>query len=506
MSNTKPMTTTINTTITTSTNGTNLPRTAEILPMEKSVVNDLSTDTFGRPSTSPSSSSHTLGGFNTLKTDLPGRVSFSKNDVYEIDYSDIDNDTDTSRSYDFMESFRKKNVHFEDEYTKRSKYGVERIGGKISDSENRARPSQPLGELFADITGASSKQSTAATSIPTTSSLSTATTITTTTGDDKHLPSMETMSSNTRTKLELASRLDVLPEGNENGQTVPDNNDSSEKIIEDYKRQIENINRQHEMEMKWNETGASLSDYLPKSGDNKAQIKMLSDANNLLDDPIEYSGSGDSWSTPSNGHDNKPTHSTTKANNISNTSDDSATKDSTSTVINNYLKITNQKTNGSNKPGSAIIKLRTTKKLAANNGGGGGARVRSGQSANQASKNLPGSTRLTKAKSATHLHRIADIKLDEFQIDKVESWMSIHNDTFSDAGLNSYRKQGKFGSTSNLDYKKTWRETPLSKTDDEGNYSLDDPVDNTSIDGSSSGEIELVLKKLEGRRMKISFG
>lgn len=434
---------------------------------ENLTVNDLSNNVY--TTTLPSSTSLAVGGFNALKTDLPGRVSFSKSDVYEIDYSDIDNDTDTSRSYDFIESFRKKNVHFEDEYTA-SKYSSHKVANKLSEMGADRPKSQQQQALYET--------------------------------HEEPLDIKQHSSSNMRNKMELSTRLDVLPEDNENGMLSKDN-DRSEKIIEDYKREIESINRQHNMQLKWNEASASYTDYLPKGADNKqTSTKRLAHAINS-DEQNDRSGSGDSWTSRNTDQDKKPFNSP-KTNVNCNTSDESATRDSTSTVINNYLKITNQKANNASKPSSATIKLKTTKKLHVNGGGGG--RIKSSQSTNQTTRSNGSLARITKAKSATNLNRMADIKLDEFQIDKVESWMSTHKDTFSDAGLNSYRKNGRFGSTSLLDYKKAWRETPLSKTDDEGNYSLDDQIDNTSIDGSTSGEIELVLKKLEGRRMKISFG
>lgn len=392
--------------------------------------------------------SPTTSSFNTLKTDLPGRVSFSKNDVYEIDYSDIDNDTDTSRSLDLNEPFRKKNVHFEDEYF-----------NKFDDDNADHKKT-----TFSPVRSSTVESN----------NLST---------DDKEYCPLKCNS--LRCKADM--RLDVLPEVNENGSGVMAN-DSSEKIIEDYKREIEHLNRQHELERKWNESklngdASGYSEYLT-SDQKDGEQAMKKD---------EWNSGSESWSSPNHEPNNlKSKHTTT-----SNTSDESPTRDSASTVINNYLKITNQKSSAS-KPSSATIKLKTTKKFAST----ANRKIKSAQAAAQD----PKPSRLTKAKSVGHLQRITDIKLSEFQIDKVESWMSTHEDTFSDTGLNSYRKFGKFGSSSNLDYKKTWRETPTSKTDDEGNYSLDDQVDNTSMDGSIGGGIELVLKKLEGRRMQISFG
>lgn len=435
---------------------------------------------YAPPPASPTSSS-----FNMLKADLPGRVSFSKNDVYEIDYSDIENDTDTSRSVDLNEPFRKKNVHFEDEYFDDD--------DDDDDEYDDGRMNEAAASIQTDVKKHSTFSQTLMHRNPNMAK-------------EIHDPS------NLRCKPDM--RLDVLPEEKENGSTIQPN-DSSEKIIEEYKREIESINRQHELERRWNESKingdvtTTYSDYIngsPQRSDRKENEKISKN---------EWHSGSDSWSSPN--HEStanlvsktKVTTTTATTNTTaSNTSDESPTRDSASTVINNYLKITNQKSscNGT-KPSSATIKLKTTKKLANTSN----RKIKSAQATGTSTgtgidTKSTTTNRLTKAKSVGHLQRVTDIKLNEFQIDKVESWMSTHEDTFSDTGLNSYRKYGKFGSSSNLDYKKTWRETPTSKTDDEGNYSLDDQVDNTSMDGSIGGGIELVLKKLEGRRMQISFG
>ncbi|XP_031626285.1 centrosomal protein of 131 kDa isoform X2 [Contarinia nasturtii] len=438
----------------------------------------------------------TTGGFNTLKTDLPGRVSFSKNDVYEIDYSDIDNDTDTSRSLDLNEPFRKKNVHFEDEYF--SKYHDGRTDDTEMDVKKHTFNQTPMHRM------STPKEHTDTSHLLT---------------DDKDYSALKCNS--LRCKADM--RLDVLPEDNENGGNGSGDTiiskDRSEKIIEEYKREIESINRQHELERRWNEceingdvntntTATTYSNYL--NGVNSSQRTEMNDSDKMAKDEW-HSGGSDSWSSPNHNSTSNlmskskitSANGTTNAitTTASNTSDESPTRDSASTVINNYLKITNQKScSSTSKPGSATIKLKTTKKITSNPN----RKIKSAQTtsttnaATAAVADIKSTTsnRLTKAKSVGHLQRITDIKLSEFQIDKVESWMSTHEDTFSDTGLNSYRKYGKFGSSSNLDYKKTWRETP-TKTDDEGNYSLDDQIDNTSMDGSIGGGIELVLKKLE---------
>lgn len=464
---------------------------------------------YGAPPASPTS----MDTFGTLKTDLPGRVSFSKNDVYEIDYSDIDNDTDTSRSYDLNETFRKKNVHFEDDYF--NKFDHSRNDENEDDDDDNA------GAATSDAKKSAFHQTASSTHRSdglhrnenrintTTKEISEPSNLLT---DEKDYYPLKCNS--LRCKADM--RLDVLPEDNENGSTVI-SNDSSEKIIEDYKREIESINRQHELERRWNESkingdANAYSEYLNNMGGSsqaqaQAQARLeTKDGDKATTAKDEWHSGSESWSSP-NHETNTNLMGKSKAAaaaTASNTSDESPTRDSASTVINNYLKITNQKSSNPSKPSSATIKLKTTKKLPSNTTN---RKIKSAQTGASDAKPTIASNRLTKAKSVGHLQRVTDIKLSEFQIDKVESWMSTHEDTFSDTGLNSYRKYGKFGSSSNLDYKKTWRETPTSKTDDEGNYSLDDQVDNTSMDGSiGGGGIELVLKKLEGRRMQISFG
>lgn len=450
---------------------------------------------YGAPPASPTS-----GAFGVLKTDLPGRVSFSKNDVYEIDYSDIDNDTDTSRSFDLNETFRKKNVHFEDEYFNKFDDNRNDDAGTASSDAKKSAFHQTSAHRNDGLHRNENRINniTITTNTPTTSTNKEISEPNNLLTDEKDYYPLKCNS--LRCKADM--RLDVLPEDNENGSAVI-SNDSSEKIIEEYKREIESINRQHELERRWNEskingdTSTYTVDYLSNMG--SPQRNETKESDKIMAKDEWHSGS-ESWSSP-NHETNTNLMSKNKVTTASNTSDESPTRDSASTVINNYLKITNQKSNNPSKPSSATIKLKTTKKLASNTN----RKIKSAQTGIGDSKTIPAS-RLTKAKSVGHLQRVTDIKLSEFQIDKVESWMSTHEDTFSDTGLNSYRKYGKYGSSSNLDYKKTWRETPTSKTDDEGNYSLDDQVDNTSMDGSIGGGIELVLKKLEGRRMQISFG
>lgn len=496
-------TTTNNTTLTTTTAGSTTSSTHKFVTVDKKNVTRTSSASLA--TTSPSTSTG-VGGFNLLKTDLPGRVSFSKNDVYEIDYSDFENDTDTSRSLDQIEPFRKKNVHFEDEYF--SKFSK-------SDVQKQSDPPSPEHEVLGKS--------------PVLTEPSQSSELNKSEETEKYCCPLKCNSLRCKSDSNASIRLEVLPEDAENGQTSSTSTlplDSSEKIIEDYKREIENINRQHDLELKWNgnktiTSSAPLADYLNNVESTQQMpsplstelpnglAAALSNTDNMNERRHSGGGGGsDSWSSsPNHGSDVNLT-AKSKLTSVSNTSDESPTRDSTSTVINNYLKVTNQQKSGNATGSSATIKLKTTKRMTPQQSQTGSETSSSQRKIKSATngKSSIAANRMTKARSIGNLQNVTDVKLNEFQIDKVESWMSTHEDTFSDAGaLNSYRKHGKFGSSSNLEYKKAWRETPISKTDDEGNFSLDDQVDSTSIDGSTYGEIELVLKKLEGRRMKISF-
>lgn len=407
--------------------------------------------------------------FNITKADLPGRVSFSKNDVYEIDYSDFENETDASRSPELGDHLRKKNVRFEDEFFK-----------KIIDSGGKK---EVEGDDTADG-NASSEESKGK-------------------GDGKAKRGQKYCCSLKCNTLKCLNRQpDKVSES--------DRIDESERIIEEYKREIQNINRRHELELKWsgnklNASSAPLVDYLSSETGSKQSNQTASNQSNEFDEKTA-SAPSDYWSSPE-APDSPVARPQLPS---SNASEDSLTRDSTSTVINNYLKTRNataaastSKSTAAKAKGSASI-LSTAKK-APPPPPPSMRKIKSAQIGGKGRVQSAAGSKIAKARSMASIQSGCDAKLNEFHIDKVESWMSAHEDTFSDAGLGTFRK-GKFGSASNIEYKKSWRETPTSKTDDEGNFSLDDQIDVHSMDGSSFGEIELVLKKMEGRCMKISFG
>lgn len=425
--------------------------------------------------------SSTLSSGSTLeKADLPGRVSFSKNDVFEIDYSDFDNETDLSRSPEHSESSRKKNVHFEDEFFNQTEsHADNKIDENIS-FEDR--------ELIEDDVKNVEKNDENA--------------------EQKYCCSLKCNTINC-----TANEANEKPE-KDIGEHRKSSVDESERIIEEYKREIENINRRHELELKWS-GNKSVADYIEAndatqengfhSGDNSVPTSSTGS-------PSEFMSSPEAVGSPV--AKSKLTLST----NVSNTSEESPTRDSTSTVINNYLRTRSANSSAATSKSSSSTASSKTKSATSNASikkatpmPSKPRKIKSAQIGNGTTKakaSTDATSKMTKARSMATIQNGSKSKLNEFHIDKVESWMSTHvDDTLSDTALSSSRR-GKFGSMSNLEYKRTWRETPTSKTDDEGNFSLDDPANDAhSIDDSATfSEIELVLKKMEGHSMKISVG
>lgn len=406
------------------------------------------------------------------KTDLPGRVSFNKNDNCGIDYSDLENDIDTGRSMDPTENSRKKNVRFEDElfnklYTSAIDSTTESVANTNSQTELK------FDELSKCITK----------------------TVTNSNGPpQKYCCSLKC---NSLCKTEIISpKTDTV--------TI----DHSERIIEEYKQEIDNINRRHELELKW--SGNAMRDTLDSPSEYFSSDKHLADggvATDLRRNMMNFVEIEKRPRVkPSWNGDNRHT-TTTKRTSVTSTkteSDDSATKSSSSTVIDKCAKGTSHRSQSAK---VATVMTATTsksraaaKKLPAT-ASATGRKLKPNQSAITPSV----SNRLLKAKSFNSFPN-AESRLSEFQIDKVESWMSTHEDTFSDTDLAQYRKLKLGHSTGNLNYKKAWRETPTSKTDDEGNFSLDDQVDSNSFDESTFCHIGNASKRSETLAVEDSHG
>jgi len=155
----------------------------------------------------------------------------------------------------------------------------------------------------------------------------------------------------------------------------------------------------------------------------------------------------------------------------SNNGTEHSTKPTSNEVINNYLKATNQNDNYTqnstkqNNLSKTLKPTKVTKKL---------------------KPSAPDKVKIVKSKLTDH-H-------DEFQMEKVESWMSIHEKRFSDSKCDIIGENGA--------YNNEWRETPNSKTDDEGNFSFEDPIDDASNEESNYDEIVSVIKEIDEEKIK----
>lgn len=342
------------------------------------------------------------GSDNQEKPDLPGRVSFSKSDGYEIDFSDYENDeilanysTSTSKA-----SFNK----------------LIRPSSNIKTEDDCEQESHSF--------CCSLKCNSMACSI-----------------DESDLPS-----------------TDKILVTNGNADQLDTN-----AVIEDYKKEIESLNRKHENEIAEKEEptesvhheiprlqfSSRYSDDTATPSDNTNIAKKLNDkatfnnskSVNLINlKPLNNNGVGE--------HNSKAT---------------------SNEVINNYLKATNQNEIYSQSSTSKQNNLSKTPK--------------------------PKLTKKTKqpiSEKAKSKPKLGE-NLDEFQIEKVESWMSIHEKSFSNSKCDTVESGA---------YNNEWRETPNSKTDDEGNFSFEDPIDDVSNEESNYDEIVSVIKEIDEEKSK----
>lgn len=355
---------------------------------------------------------------NKTNPDLPGRVSFSTNDVYEIDYSDYDG-SESLNSTEEQIKMNKKSVHF------------------YEDSKESGEQKPNCSETCSQF-----------------------------------CCSAKYNSFNDETK-------DWKP-----------TEQKTDQIIEDYKREIANINRRHELELQ-------LAD-IPKTNPVKSFPNFYNNdfhlkedfRNDLIEIKIDECSSIEKKDSLDDFYESVEVNKTdelknkkdeTKWNNYERKTSNSTKSDSSNEIIKNYLAVKDQrspekqipkKQNNLNKKKSTPMK----KPKSASNG--------------NSSKGKP---TLKKSKSISCLRQNSN--LDEFHMEKVETWMSMHEENFSEKGDGVKSTKGN---------EKDWREesTPVStKTDDEGNYSLDDQIDNISTE-SSYEEIRSMIRDIEDKKRK----
>lgn len=364
--------------------------------------------------TSLSGQSANSGSDNQEKPDLPGRVSFSKSDVYEIDFSDYENDNEMPTNFS----------------TSASKTSLNKL---VRTSSNAIKSHQEE-DCNQDLQGfcCSLKCNSMASTI-----------------DESDMGSTDKSS----TKNENADH--------------PDTN----AVIEDYKKEIESLNRTHEMDI----------------AEKEETIDSVSLSPTKHDVPrLQFTHYGDNEGSPGDTanitkkYNDKTAFNNSKSLNLVNLkplnnngqTTEHNSKSTSNEVINNYLKATKQ---------NDIYAQSTSKQN------------------NLSKAPTMTQTKLSKkTKPPPHSEKIKPKpkqgdNLDEFQIEKVESWMSIHEKSFSNSKCDIVERGA---------YNNEWRETPISKTDDEGNFSFEDPIDDVSNEESNYDEIVSVIKEIDEEKSK----
>lgn len=349
------------------------------------------------------------GSDNQEKPDLPGRVSFSKSDVYEIDFSDYENDDNVLANY--SPSANKTSIN--------KLIRTSSATTTHDDSEQQQKLQSFCCSLKCNSMACKMEES--------------------------DLPSTDKMS----IQNEGTDRLD------------------SNTVIEDYKKEIESLHRKHENGIVENEeTIDTVSVSSPKHDDEqRLQFTHYSDLASAESPQITKK------------YNEKTTFNNSKSVNIVNLKplnnngvSEHRMKSASNEVINNYLKVTNQNdiytqtSSKQNNLSKTPKQIKFTKKV-----------------------KPPIVAEKSKSKSKT------GDKLDEFQIEKVESWMSIHEKSFSNSKCDHIESGA---------YSNEWRETPNSKTDDEGNFSFEDPIDDVSNEESNYDEIVSVIKEIDEEKTK----
>lgn len=420
--------------------------------------------------------------------DLPGRVSFSTNDVMEIDYSDFDDqETNSIRSIEVPRVSPavtasvtthssmpvSKKIYNKNLYQDRSPEKSNNISSYLIPQKEQQSP-----EVILNSTMAASKNE------------------------------------YNSTHYEIFFNSD-----NFQGNSTPTY--EANKIIEDYKKEIESINRRHELELHMadqisskrqlhsnyfnNHSDHSLNnDYVRLSANESPHVDCKSvnentKNDNVINDYYKTMSKRETVAEHANGV-NEP--SKTLLNNLDDIQQEFEKKlvdnksDTTNSVIKNYIKIKEQSikpnlpvkkktmemvTSKKSKPVKTLVKPKSANNIMTTNKS-----ILRNKTTTQSDKILK------KSKSVGYIRQ--DSNLDEFQMDKVVSWMSINEDSFSEQGVGDSANKNPIDSNSMIKtYNKQWCETVTSKTDDEGHFSQEDQRDSDS----TYDEIVSVIKEIE---------
>lgn len=379
-------------------------------------------------------------------TDLPGRVSFSSNDVYEIDYSDFSDDS----PFDVQERSQKPNkkfVHF------------------------RQEPS----------------------------------------GTKEEAPSLN--------KMDYAAK-----------------SDSSIKIIEDYKKEIENLNRRHEEEMTKLTTeqngvlffdnsnlvlpGVDVVDSVDKYLET---IKETTDSLEVFEQ-LETEIQAEESVPEEEGYEDEEEHeemiglSTPKGITLQQTTvstwDNSKRADekaSSSSSEDGKREDGDVKPKRGEEEERSRIKfnVKTPKKMSIMNNRSFLRKPKTPQSTRFNPIKTPinnpvqPNPKMRKSKSVSNLKEENTLRDFQMEMDKVDSWMSMHSnkDQMGDS-MRTLMLMKRPQSSHQGQYNKEWRDTPSTKTDDEGNFSLEEANDCYSNESTTYDELVSIIKEIEADKKK----
>lgn len=374
---------------------------------------------------------------------MPGRVSFSKNDVYEIDFSDYENETDSGRSVD--KSADSKSNAEQNELSSQSPVNNE------TNKMNDKKSNQYCCDLKCNTMACSSE-------------------------DDI---------------------VNKVPYDPKKFQDI----DESNEIIKEYQKSIENINRQYQIDNDKRSANLFSDIKLPfenisddlKTYQSKKTEKLPENSIEMDDKHVHESADVEAdqilnettWF-------NLPTQTSNRneEQHRPNTNDSiaSASKDSyNSEVISNYMKEKSKKIN---------VKSKKQQNINNNNNCSTQPPTSSRKLKTTMNRNINGQNNKTAVKSKVN-HR-EESNIGEFQIDKVESWMSLHEKNFGKASSNN--KLDRYVDNDDSSNSVDWSlKTPRKSIDEDDHFFIVDE-DNVSIEESPYKEIVSIIKEIDEQK------
>lgn len=436
--------------------------------------------------------SSTLSISNNLNPDLPGRVSFSRNDDLELDYSDCENGNEhkTGNTDAIDDETRLKVIYQFHTGNKESHKNLQE--STVETNKNGASESQI--------------------------------------GTSAFCCSMKCNSNCCALTMSMSADGNILDLSQKESATYDPRefqyNDESNKIIEAYKREIEQLNQQNqkdhnEVSLHLDKTSGSIEfnpEHMKYFDNNTEHDKSKSRSNSvkivpnestastaslkevpLCEDTLQVKKKFETCSMETNNvttwvnndsfyklpfNEKQPNNPVQYHQKLNTLNYQAERKDSATVGIQNYLKATDHEKTTSVKLSSNcnLTKPPDSNKL-------------SNETNKPRASKIKTLTKPTSSKGRVPSKSTGDIRedcrLNEFHMEKVESWMSIHEFDKSDKDCETSPENGH-----NEPYNQTWRETPSSKTDDEGNYSFEDHLDGES----TYDEIVSVIKEIDDQK------